>query len=195
MQKITDEQLVENFRAGDKTATEVLLTRFKPLVKAKAKAFYVAGGDPEDLIQEGMIGLYKAVLDFDFAKNDSFAAFASLCVVRQLQTAIKTAGRRKHTPLNESLSLDNAAEESDTYQLPASRASDPETLLLGREALRDTQAFIRHNLSALEQTVLSHHTHGKSHAEIAELTGKNKKAIDNALLRIRKKLGKIKGDM
>jgi len=188
--QITDEQLVENFRNGDKTALDILLTRFKPLVKLKAKAYYVAGGDPEDLIQEGMIGLYKAVLDFDFVKNNNFAAFAGLCIVRQLQTAIKTAMRQKHLPLNESLSLDNVSDSSAT-ELPAGRASDPETLLLGREALRDTEDFIKRNLSELEQNVLLQHTNGKSHAEIAQSIGKNTKSVDNALRRIRKKLGKM----
>ncbi|MCL2225517.1 MAG: sigma-70 family RNA polymerase sigma factor [Defluviitaleaceae bacterium] len=194
--QIADEKLVENFRAGDKAALDILLTRFKSLVKFKAKAYYVVGGDPEDLIQEGMIGLYKAVLDFDVAKNGNFAAFAALCIVRQVQTAIKTATRQKHMPLNESLSLDNVASgndsqtEEETYlaKLPAGRASDPETLLLGREALRDTQDFIKNNLSELEQNVLLQHTCGKTHAEIAESIGKNTKTIDNALRRIRKKL-------
>jgi len=187
---MTDEQLVENFRSGDKAALDVLLTRFKPLVKSKAKAYYVVGGDPEDLIQEGMIGLYKAVLDFVFEKNNNFAAFAGLCIVRQVQTAIKTATRHKHMPLNESLSLDNVS-DSSSVELPAGRASDPETLFLGREALRDTEDFIKRNLSELEQTVLLMHTNGKSHAEIAESIGKSTKSIDNALRRIRKKLGKM----
>lgn len=202
MSQIADEKLVENFRQGDKAALDKLLTRFKPLVKAKVKAYYVAGGDPEDLIQEGMIGLYKAVLDFDFGKNDNFASFASLCIVRQAQTAIKAAARRKHMPLNESLSLDNVTHgepsnvgdtgESETYlsRLPGSRLNDPETLFLSREALRDTEDFIKRNLSTLEQNVLSLHMDGKTHAEIAALLGKNAKSIDNTLQRIRRKLGK-----
>jgi RNA polymerase sporulation-specific sigma factor len=186
---MTDERLVEDFRNGDKVALDVLLTRFKPLVKAKARAYYVTGGDPDDLIQEGMIGLYKAVLDFDFEKNDSFSAFASLCIVRQVQTAIKAATRQKHMPLNESLSLDN--ENAAPAEIPAARTGDPETILLGREALRDTQEFIKQNLSSLEQSVLLQHTNGKSHAEIAASIGKNTKTVDNALRRIRKKLGKL----
>jgi len=197
---ISDEKLVEKFRAGEKSALDVLLNRFKPLVKSKAKAYYVMGGDPEDLIQEGMIGLYKAVLDFDISKNNNFAAFASLCVVRQVQTAIKAAGRQKHMPLNESLSLDNIAhsdfseseEAGETYManLPDNRINDPETLFLGREALRDTENFIKHNLSQLEQNVLMLHMDGKTHAEIAEALCKNIKSIDNTIQRIRKKIGK-----
>jgi len=184
---MTDEQLIKDFRGGDKNALDALLTRFKPLVKARAKAYYVAGGDPEDLIQEGMIGLYKAVLDFDFGKNGSFAAFAALCVTRQVQTAIKAAARRKHLPLNDSVSLDGE-DSPDEVQFSAGRTSDPETLFLGREALRDTEDFIKRNLSEFEQSVLMQHTYGKSHAEIAASLGKSKKSVDNALSRVRKKL-------
>ncbi|MCL2387757.1 MAG: sigma-70 family RNA polymerase sigma factor [Defluviitaleaceae bacterium] len=198
MSEINDERLVAKFRAGDKSALDLLLHRFKSLVKMKAKTYYVAGGDSEDLIQEGMIGLYKAVLDFDEGRNSSFAAFASLCIVRQVQTAIKAAGRQKHMLLNESLSLDNvaggeflAAEESgETYmdKLPDSRINDPEALFLGREALRAIDDFIKRNLTPLEQSVLTLHLEGKTHAEIAEQVGKNTKSIDNTLQRIRKKI-------
>ncbi|MCL2356725.1 MAG: sigma-70 family RNA polymerase sigma factor [Defluviitaleaceae bacterium] len=181
---LSNEDLVKNFRNGDKTAPDTLLARFKPLVKARAKAYYVAGGDPEDLIQEGMIGLYKAVLDFDAEKNASFAAFASLCVTRQIQTAIKTADRQKHAPLNESLSLDNEGDD-----LADSRTGNPEELFLGRESLREAKDFIRKNLSEPERAVLTMHLDGKSYAEIAQTVGKNKKSVDNTLQRIRKKLG------
>jgi RNA polymerase sporulation-specific sigma factor len=196
MLNLNNEQLVAAFRGGEKAALDVLLTRFKPLVKAKAKAYYVAGGDSEDLIQEGMIGLYKAVLDFDLAKNSSFATFAGLCIVRQVQTAIKAAGRQKHALLNESLSLDNFKgaseldEDRETYMssLPDRVINDPEALFLGREALRDTEDFIKKNLTPLEQNVLSLHMEGKSHTEIGLAIGKNKKAADNTLQRIRRKL-------
>lgn len=184
MSPLSNEDLVKNFRNGDKTAPDTLLARFKPLVKARAKAYYVAGGDPEDLIQEGMIGLYKAVLDFDAEKNASFAAFASLCVTRQIQTAIKTADRQKHAPLNESLSLDNEGDD-----LADSRTGNPEELFLGRESLREAKDFIRKNLSEPERAVLTMHLDGKSYAEIAQTVGKNKKSVDNTLQRIRKKLG------
>ncbi|MCL1842419.1 MAG: RNA polymerase sporulation sigma factor SigH [Defluviitaleaceae bacterium] len=190
--------LVKKFRAGDKSALDILINRFKPLVKSKAKAYYVAGGDSEDLIQEGMIGLYKAVLDFDAEKNTSFSAFATLCIVRQVQTAIKAAGRQKHMPLNESLSLDNIAgfdgssETDETFmaKLPDSKINDPEALFLGREALRDTEDFIRRALSPLEHSVLTLHMDGKTHAEIALSLDKNIKSVDNTLQRIRKKIGK-----
>lgn len=192
----TDEILVEKFRAGEKAALDALLNRFKPLVKSKAKAYFVAGGDAEDLIQEGMIGLYKAVLDFDAEKNRSFAAFAGLCIVRQVQTAIKTAARRKHMPLNESFSLDNVASasssENSTYmdKLPDPEINDPEALFLNREALRDTEDFIKRNLTALEQSVLTLHLDGKSRAEIAAILSKKIKSVDNTLQRIRKKINR-----
>ncbi|MCL1882918.1 MAG: sigma-70 family RNA polymerase sigma factor [Defluviitaleaceae bacterium] len=186
MGSLKDEKLVENFRLGDKQALDILLNRFKPLVKSKAQAYYVLGGDAEDLIQEGMIGLYKAVLDFDSSKNKNFAAFASLCIVRQIQTAIKAAGRQKHMMLNKSISLDN---ESHTFILPDPKINDPEALFLGREALRDAEILIKQSLSPLEYDVLMLHMDGKSHAEIAELLSKNKKSVDNTLQRIRKKIG------
>ena len=176
----TNENLIAEFNAGNKHALDILLNRFKPLVKTKAKAYYVIGGDPEDLIQEGMIGLYKAVLDFDIEKG-SFTTFATLCIVRQLQTAIKTAARQKHSPLNESLSL-------ETTELPSGRTNDPETLLLSREALQDMEDFIERNLTPLERDVLTLYLDGKTHAEIADTLGKNLKSIDNTLQRIRKKL-------
>jgi len=196
---MTDENLIRAFREGEKGALDVLLTRFKPMVKAKVKPYFVAGGDSEDLIQEGMIGLYKAVLDFDEEKNAMFAAFAALCIVRQVQTAVKTAARRKHSPLNDSLSLDNEMangtndSENETFlsSLPDPTMNDPEALFLSREALREKEHFIKESLSALEFEVLNLHIAGKTHAQIAAALSKNAKAIDNTLQRVRKKLGKI----
>jgi RNA polymerase sporulation-specific sigma factor len=179
---MTDEILIKKFREGEKNALEILMTRYKPFVKSKIRPYYVVGGDVEDLIQEGMIGLYKAVLNYDEDRNAAFAAFAALCVVRQVQTAIKAAGRKKHEPLNEAGEI--------LLDLPAGRANDPETLFLGREALRDAENFIKKNLSVLETRVLVLHMDGKSHAEIASALGKNLKSVDNTLQRIRKKIGK-----
>jgi len=196
MNHYTDEQLVQKSRNGDTSALDVLLRRLKPLVKTKAKAYYLASGDPEDLIQEGMIGLYKAVLDFDEAKNSAFTAFASICIVRQIQTAIKAAARQKHMPLNNSLSLNieigDHISDTETFldKLPDRRINDPEALFLGREALKDIDDFIKHNLSKLEHDVLMLHMDGKSHAEIATKLDKSPKSIDNTLQRIRRKIGK-----
>jgi len=186
-----DEKLVAASRGGDKAAIDMLMQRYKPLVKAKAKDYYLTGGDLEDLIQEGMIGLYKAVLDFDPSKGAQFSSFATLCVVRQIQTAIKAASRQKHMPLNTSVSLHN--EDTPALQLekiPDHRLSNPETLFLGLEAFRDIENFLHENLTRLEYDVLIRHIDGKTHIEIADLLGKNVKAVDNALQRARRKIGK-----
>lgn len=188
MIKLNDETLVEKSRQGDENALDILLQRYKPLVKSKVKTYYQAGGDPEDLIQEGMIGLYKAVLGYDSTKRVTFAAFAALCILRQVQTAIKTASRLKHIPLNTSLSLDNETGE----QLPAHRDNDPEALFLGREALKHIDDYIKTNLSELEYSVFVLHMDGKSHMEIADALGKSAKSVDNTLQRIRRKIEKIK---
>jgi len=188
-----ENQLAYQAQRGDTAALDTLMQQFKPLVKAKAKAYFLLGGDMEDLIQEGMIGLYKAVLDFDAFKTTEFAAFASLCVVRQIQTAIKTASRQKHMPLNTSLSLHNevsSGTEQETFmdKLPDRQINDPETLFLGHEAYNDVADFIRQSLSPLEHTVLTLHMEDKSHFDIAQVVGKDKKSVDNTLQRIRRKI-------
>ncbi|MCL2839605.1 MAG: sigma-70 family RNA polymerase sigma factor [Defluviitaleaceae bacterium] len=188
---MTDEQLVKKAREGDTVSLDALLQRLKPLVKSKAKPYYLTSGDPEDLIQEGMIGLYKAVLDFDPQKNVKFIAFASVCIVRQIQTAIKAAARKKHLPLNTSLSLNNEADnETEAYlnKIPDHKINDPEALFLSHEAIKDIDIFINQNLTPLEQSVLTHHMDGKTHAQIAESLNKNLKSIDNTIQRIRKKM-------
>ena len=185
MKDFTDEQLAIYARRGDSSALDIILRRLKPLVKSKAKAYYVTSGDPEDLIQEGMIGLYKAVLNFDEKKGIAFTAFASLCIVRQIQTAVKTAARQKHIPLNTSVSLNN-----ETADLESLRSADnPEELFLGSEALKDMDDFIRKNLSPLEYDVLMLHMDGKTYAQISEALGKTSKSVDNTLQRIRRKIG------
>ena len=193
-----EDSLINKAKAGDVDAINTIMQEFKPLVKAKAKAYFLLGGDLEDLIQEGMIGLYKAILDFNESKAVSFPSFASLCVVRQIQTAIKLANRKKHIPLNTSLSLHNEvppgnladANNPQTYldKLPDNQINDPEALFLGMEAYNDIGEIIRQNLSKLEYQVLTLHMEGKSLGEIAEKTGRNKKAIDNTIQRIRKKI-------
>jgi RNA polymerase sporulation-specific sigma factor len=191
----TDENLVAQAREGDTYALELLMNRFKPLVKVKANDYFLTGGDMEDLIQEGMIGLYKAFLDFDREKNVKFASFAAICVVRQIQTAIKAASRQKHIPLNSSLSLSGEVMgETNFGKIPDNRSVNPETLVLGREAYQSIGDFIHDNLSSLEYNVLSLHISGKSHGQIAEALGKNKKSVDNTLQRVRRKIGKAIAD-
>jgi len=191
MEKNSDEVLIIKARKGNDTALDILMNRFKPLVKSKAKDYYLTGGDMEDLIQEGMIGLYKAVLNFDCEKGVKFAAFATLCVVRQIQTAIKTASRKKHMPLNTSLSLHSeTTPELHLDEIHDHNVANPETLLLGREAYKNIDDFIHENLSGLEHQVLTLYMEGKTHEEIATALGKNAKTVDNALQRIRRKIGK-----
>jgi len=174
---------------NDREALDAIMQEFKPLVKAKAKAYFLLGGDLEDLIQEGMIGLYKAVLDYEPEKNTSFAAFASLCIVRQIQTAIKSAARQKHMPLNTSISLsDGTGQEPLLESLRDRHENDPETLFLGMETYNNIDEFIHQNLSPQEHKVLTMHMEGKSQACIAESIGKNVKSVDNTLQRIRRKI-------
>jgi len=184
-----DHELVASARGGDTAALDLLMHSFKPLVKAKAKDYFLTGGDMEDLIQKGMIGLYKAVLDFDPSKNVKFASFATLCIVRQIQTAIKAASRNKHQPLNTSLPLDST-DTTDFDKIPDHRAHNPETLMLGRETYQDIDKLIHGNLTQLEYNVLALHMDGKNHAKIAETLGKTTKSVDNALQRIRRKIEK-----
>jgi len=197
MDNIPDNLLVNQSREGDKIALDILMRRYKPLVKSKAKIYFLIGGDLEDLIQEGMIGLFKAVLDFNPGKGIVFASFASLCVVRQIQTAIKAASRQKHMPLNSSISIYSAyssndntenAEETILEKISDRRASDPETLFLGREACKDIDYFIHHQLSPLEFDVLMLYMAGKSCADIAHALDKKSKSVTNTLQRVRKKV-------
>lgn len=188
----TDEMLVAEARQGNTAALDLLMNRYKALVKSRAKDYFLTGGDLEDLIQEGMIGLYKAVLDFDPSKNVRFASFAVLCIVRQIQTAIKAASRNKHLPLNTSLSLHSeGAADSLIDIIPDNRPNNPEDLLLGLEAYQNIDHFIHHHLTPLEQDVLTHYLNDKTHSEIAALVGGNLKTVDNALQRLRRKIGKM----
>jgi len=185
-----DEMLVAEARNGNAEALDMLMVRFKPLVKSKAKDYFLTGGDMEDLIQEGMIGLYKAVLDYDAAKNAKFSTFASLCVVRQIQSAIKAASRNKHLPLNTSISIHNKTATGIALdEIADSRTPNPEETVLGQEAYKDISDFIQQNLSPLELDILTHYLGGKTHAQIAKIIGKNIKTVDNAIQRIRKKIG------
>ena len=182
--KPTDEQLVQNAKTGDAFAMDALFARFKPLVRAKASMYYLSGGDRDDLIQEGMIGLYKAFLDYDPQRNPIFAAFASLCINRQIQTAIKSAARKKHAPLNAAQTLEAAAESPQT----ATAANNPESLIISREASADIALFIREHLTPLERDVLLLHINGQTHSQIAQRMGKAVKSVDNTLQRVRKKV-------
>ena len=194
-----DEQVVEDARNGDSKALEYLIYKYKNFVRAKARSYFLIGADREDIVQEGMIGLYKAIRDFRPDKLSSFRAFAELCITRQIITAIKTATRQKHIPLNSYVSLNKPIydEESDRTLLDVlscARISDPEELIISQEDFVSIEAKIGELLSELEWEVLTSYLQGKSYQEIAVDLDRHVKSIDNALQRVKRKLEKYLED-
>ena len=193
-----DEELVLMAQSGDEAAQEYLLDKYKSLVRAKSRAYFLIGADSEDIIQEGMIGLYKAVRDYNEEKNTSFRSFAELCVNRQMITAIKAATRQKHQPLNSYVSLNKPVYEEESEQtymdfLQSSSGSllNPEALLIGQENKSFLEDQMMKNLSSFETRVLVLYLQGRSYFEIANVLDKPEKSIDNALQRVKKKLEKF----
>ena len=193
-----DEELVLMAQSGDEAAQEYLLDKYKSLVRAKSRAYFLIGADSEDIIQEGMIGLYKAVRDYNEEKNASFRSFAELCVNRQMITAIKAATRQKHQPLNSYVSLNKPVYEEESEQtymdfLQSSSGSllNPEALLIGQENKSFLESQMVKNLSSFETRVLVLYLQGRSYFEIANVLDKPEKSIDNALQRVKKKLEKF----
>ena len=180
---------------GDKIALEYIITKYRNFVKAKAKSYFLIGADKEDIIQEGMIGLYNAVRDFDGSKTNSFKCFAEICITRQIITAIKTATRQKHIPLNSYVSLNKPIydEESDRTLLDiiaTSIVTDPEELIISKEELKNIESKMNELLSDLELEVLELYLNGKSYQFIADKLKRDVKSIDNALQRVKRKLEK-----
>jgi RNA polymerase sporulation-specific sigma factor len=192
---LPDETVVTYAQSGDGQALAFLLDKCKNFVRSKARSYFLIGADHEDIVQEGMIGLYKAIRDFRPDKQTSFKAFAELCVKRQIITAIKTATRQKHFPLNSYVSLNKPLydEESDRTLLDVleGRVTNPEDLYISKEDLLSIQAQVDQLLSDLEQQALAAFLDGKSYQEISELLGRHVKSIDNALQRVKKKLVKF----
>ena len=195
--KIPDEQLICRLRNGEDEIMDYLMIKYKSMVRRKARAMYLIGGDNDDLIQEGMIGLIKAVRDFDSEAGQSFSSFAELCVSRQMYSAIASSKRKKHIPLNSYVSLYDEGNHEDEKTLPLIDTiepeveNNPETLYFGKES---SEAFIeelKENLSDLENRVLYFHMLGTNYRDIANLLDKSPKTIDNALQRIRTKAGKL----
>ena len=193
-----DEELVLMAQNGDDAAQEYLLDKYKSLVRAKSRAYFLIGADSEDIIQEGMIGLYKAVRDYNEEKNASFRSFAELCVNRQMITAIKAATRQKHQPLNSYVSLNKPVYEEESEQtymdfLQSSSGSllNPEALLIGQENKSFLEDQMVKNLSSFETRVLVLYLQGRSYFEISRVLDKPEKSIDNALQRVKKKLEKF----
>lgn len=190
---ILDEELVLLASTGDNIALETLLNKYRNFVRAKARSYFLIGADREDIIQEGMIGLFKAIRDFRPDKLASFRAFAELCITRQIITAIKTATRQKHIPLNSYISLNKPIydEESDRTLmdvLSGSKVLDPEELIIGKEELDSIQEQIGEVLSGLEWEVLMSYLQGKSYQEMSVDLNREVKSIDNALQRVKRKL-------
>jgi RNA polymerase sporulation-specific sigma factor len=189
-----DEELIDLARTGDDQAIELLLNRYRHYARAKARSYFLAGADKEDIVQEGMIGLYKAIRDYQSDKNTAFRAFAELCMTRQIITAIKTATRQKHIPLNSYVSLNKPApdEEDDARSLEESletrTISDPADLVVSAEEIANIRASVGKVLSAFETEVLQLYMDGKSYQQIADMLGRHVKSIDNALQRIKRKL-------
>ncbi|MFC5713775.1 RNA polymerase sporulation sigma factor SigH [Thalassorhabdus alkalitolerans] len=191
--KAEDEALVASVRNGDTAALEFLINKYKNFVRAKARSYFLIGADHEDIVQEGMIGLYKSIRDFKGDKLSSFRAFAELCITRQIITAIKTATRQKHMPLNSYVSLDKPLydDESDRTLLDVicgSRVSDPEELIINQEEFDDIELKMSEILSDLEQKVLMLYLDGRSYQEISTDLNRHVKSIDNALQRVKRKL-------
>lgn len=192
-QVMVDEDVVEFAREGDDAALEYLINKYKNFVRAKARSYFLIGADREDIIQEGMIGLYKAIRDFRMDKLSSFRAFAELCITRQIITAIKTATRQKHIPLNSYVSLNKPIYDEDSDRtlldvISGSKITDPEELIISREEFDDIEEKMGEILSSLEWKVLMSYLEGKSYQEIAEDLNRHVKSIDNALQRVKRKL-------
>lgn len=193
--EMIDEEIVIEAKTGNVDAQEHLINKYKTFVKSKGKSYFLIGADKEDIYQEGMIGLYKAIRDFKPDKLASFKAFAEICITRQIITAIKTATRQKHIPLNTYISLNKPIydDESDRTLmdvLTTLKISDPEELLIGREELEKIEKEIERRLSNLEIEVLAYYIQGKSYQEIACDLDRGSKSIDNALQRVKRKLEK-----
>jgi len=193
LEAMSDEDLVELVRQGDDEALEHLIHKYKNFVRAKARSYFLIGADREDIVQEGMIGLYKSIRDFRDDKLASFKAFAELCITRQIITAIKTATRQKHIPLNSYVSLDKPIydEDSDRTLLDVicgSRVTDPEELIINQEEFDDIEVRMGEILSDLERKVLMLYLDGRSYQEIAVDLKRHVKSIDNALQRVKRKL-------
>ncbi|TCS94220.1 RNA polymerase sigma-30 (SigH) subunit [Hazenella coriacea] len=191
---LADEELVCGVRVGDHEALEYLINKYKNFVRAKARSYFLIGADHEDIVQEGMIGLYKAIRDFRGDKLASFKAFAELCITRQIITAIKTATRQKHIPLNSYVSLDKPTYDEDSDRtlhdkLSVAR-SNPEEIYINQEEIGDIEEKISQILSDLEKRVLMLYLDGSSYQEIAVKLDRHVKSIDNALQRVKRKLEK-----
>ena len=205
LKTISDEKLLRQIQSGNDDAMECLLERYRDMVRKEARSFFLAGGDEEDLIQEGMIGLFKAIRDYDTGRDASFFTFADLCVSRQMYTAIQAAGRLKNAPLNSYISIyadysrQEEGESSEEVKLINSLISplekNPEELLIDRENVERIEQMIERELSPFEKQVLDLYLTGMSYGQIAKVLGRDDKSTDNALQRVKAKIRReLKGN-
>lgn len=195
---LSDEDLLKLVKQNNKQALNVLIERYKETVNARVCKYYIAGAEKDDIVQEGLIGLYKAIRDFDLNKDNSFKTFANLCIERQIITAIKSSNRQKHIPLNSYISLNNpnyenedGEEESQLLDVLNSHAiEDPLDTITKSEYMKDVENSINNSLSSFEKAVLNQFVEGKSYNEIAKSLNAPVKSVDNAIQRIRKKTAK-----
>lgn len=194
----TDEELIDRLRGGESAIVDYICDKYKNMVRNKAKSMYILGADGEDLIQEGMIGLFKAVRDYDSGRDASFYTFADLCVSRQMYTAVQASRRQKHIPLNSYVSLyennsgKGEGEERNLLEILADRSeSDPEEMFLDKERVEYLEQVIENELSSFEKQVLDLYMTGMSYTQIAKVLGRDEKSADNALQRLKAKIKKM----
>lgn len=190
-QNLRDEELIEQLRRGDEKIMDFILDKYKPLVRKKANAMYLIGGDTDDLIQEGMIGLFKAIRDYNSEKESSFYHFAELCISRQIYTVVEASNRKKHAPLNSYVSLYSGTNEEGVVladALTTGEMENPEQQMIDQENLLSFMEKLKESLSKMERQVLELYLAGLNYQQIAEEMGKSPKSIDNALQRIKAKV-------
>ncbi len=193
-EKFSDEELIEKLRGGDSDIADYLMEKYKPLVRKKTNAMYLIGGENEDLIQEGMIGLFKAIRDYDGEKGCNFFSFAELCIGRQLYSALESSNRKKHQPLNTYVSFSSSEGDNgmSLEELLSGYGINPEQLMIEQERQREFSAKLEEKLSPMEKKVLYLYLEGNSYTRIGELLNKPGKSIDNSLQRIRSKIKLLK---
>lgn len=191
----SDEELIVRLRDGEEQITDYIMDKYKNLVRSKAGSMYILGGDRDDLIQEGMIGLFKAIRDYDSGRDASFFTFAELCISRQMYSAVQAAGRMKHIPLNSYISLyqteEHGEEEKNILDILADNGLNPEDLVIDRENVESLEKQIDKELSIFEKQVLELYMTGMSYSQIAKVLGRDDKSTDNALQRLKAKIRRM----
>lgn len=195
LKNCTDDELIEKIRSGDSAAMDFICDKYKVMVRSKAKSMFILGADREDLIQEGMLGLFKAIRDYDMGRDASFYTFAELCINRQMYTAVQASQRKKHIPLNSYISLDNSGDDENAQSVLETEFLDkmgmnPEQVILDNERVEYLNQLIAQELSEFEKQVLDLYITGMSYSQIAKVLARDEKSTDNALQRLKAKIKK-----